>query len=77
MSLNDLFNRIADAFLWAIGALILAFITSFLGFLYLSRHSTDGQTGIGCMMAAFYVGCIAAIATFVVHFRKHSSSRQS
>jgi len=75
--MNDLLNRMATALLWAIGALFVAGIPAGCIFTRMVGNDPDGQAGMGAAAGGFYVGCVAAIVTFIVSLRRSSPSRRS
>ena len=79
--INSLLNRIAEAAVVAIGAGAIVSVVSCLGFTELilrsDSHDHDGQTGMAAMFGGFYVGCVAALITFIVSLRRSSPSRRA
>jgi hypothetical protein len=55
-------------------AFFLAAITSCAGLTWMVRNSNDGQAGMGAAFGGFYIGCLAAIVTFVLSLKRNSPS---
>jgi len=66
------FKRLISATLRAVAAFLIACLTSCVALTWMVRNSHDGQAGMGAAFGAFYLGCIAAIVTFFVSFRRSS-----
>ena len=70
-------DRVAGAVLHAMAAFAIAGLVSCFGLTLLVSASHDGQAGMGAAFGGFYLGCLAALITFVASLVRSSPSRRA